>query len=68
MTNDRPRRTATHSARRPPAAARRPTHRPSPQLVSAAVVAEYIHEISRAHRPTPRPGAARRPATDPGCA
>jgi hypothetical protein len=52
---------AARSRRRSPHAASRPERRPSARLISDAVVAGYIHDISQRHRDAARPGTQRRP-------
>jgi hypothetical protein len=45
------------TGRRSPRADVRTTRRPSAQLVSAGVVATYIHDISERHRSRPHPSS-----------
>jgi hypothetical protein len=48
---------ATRGARRPTHRERRFNRGPSVQLVSEAIVASYIHDISERHRDARAPGA-----------
>jgi hypothetical protein len=50
LNRPRPHATAPARARRLVEPERRPAHRPSASLVSEAVVAGYIHDISQRHR------------------
>jgi len=54
--------TTSRAGRRSPHAPRTSGSRPSVRLISDAVVAGYIHDISQRHRPRASEARSRRPA------
>jgi hypothetical protein len=53
---------SSRGERRSPHADLEPRRRPSTRLISEAVVASYIHDISQRHRPRASEARSRRPA------